>query len=133
VQVSLENVIKLARGVSAADGNQLCSHALGCTLCCASPAMPDQDNSIPASTLPKEKVSLGKTAIRAVCLNRHTALQDERKANEGIMQALDRERQAALIAQQAAMERHLAELDAERRHQADLAAQLSQTQVMPRR
>lgn len=56
--------------------------------------------------------------------------QDERKANEGIMQALDRERQAALAAQQRAMEQHLAELDAERRHQADLAAQLSQTQVL---
>ena len=47
------------------------------------------------------------------------------------MQALDRERQAALVAQQRAMERHLAELDAERQHQADLAAQLSETQVTP--
>ena len=47
------------------------------------------------------------------------------------MQALDRERQAALAAQQRAMEQHLAELDAERQHQADLAAQLSQTQVTP--
>ena len=63
------------------------------------------------------------------CKGNYTALQDERKANEDIMQALDRERQAAMAAQQRAMEQHLAELDAERRHQADLAAQLSQTQV----
>lgn len=58
------------------------------------------------------------------------SMQDERKANESIMDALEKERQQALAAQQRAMEQHLTELEAERQHQADLAAQLSQTQVL---
>jgi hypothetical protein len=61
--------------------------------------------------------------------NPSPSAQDKRKANEDIMQALDRERQQALAEQQRAMGEHLAELEAERQHQANLAAQLSETQV----
>ncbi len=57
-------------------------------------------------------------------------LQEERQANEGIMEALEREKQAAMAAQQRALAEHLAELEAERQRQSDLAARLNQTQVL---
>lgn len=57
-------------------------------------------------------------------------LQEERQANEGIMEALEREKQAAMAAQQRALAEHLAELEAERQRQSELAARLNQTQVL---
>ena len=56
-------------------------------------------------------------------------LQEERSQNQAIMDNLDRERQAALAEQQRALAEHVAELDAERQRQADLAERLSATQV----
>jgi hypothetical protein len=141
-QVVFDDLIKLARQYSAYL-QCICVQYLHLVRCPASGLSPNTAHQAGLHTLSSNRSSACKAcgshhgtmydpsqSFHETSFNDHyTALQDERKANEGIMQALDRERQQALAAQQRAMEQHLAELDAERQHQADLAAQLSQTQV----